>query len=206
MRYHVPYAHRNRSPGPIYIGFDQPVSIQRRKGRFNWAGFTGLMLALLSPLTLFLAAPLALLICLFGMRRSPRGMAVVGALLALGGTTLLSLGIVGVVHHRADRHYKHQQQLVAAENRQLIRQTGDVIQEAKSELREYRTANNNYLPDLEEGMLITVQYRDAWEQELFYEPVEGGCLIRSAGPDGEFHSRDDVVTELAGVPGGVPVE
>ncbi len=73
MRCHVPFAYRNRPPGPIYIGFEQPVSIQRRRGRFNWAGFGGLMLALLSPFTLFMAAPVALLLSLFGMRRALAG-------------------------------------------------------------------------------------------------------------------------------------
>jgi hypothetical protein len=206
MRCHVPFAHRHRPPGPIYIGFEQPVSIQRRKRRFNWAGFTGLLLALVSPLTLFLAAPFALVLCLVGLRRAPRGMAVVGLMLSLAATTVLSLGIVGVAHHRAGVHQQHLRHVAAIRNQPLIAETRTILGDVQKELREYRDDNQNYLPGLEEGMMITVNYLDGWDRELFYEPVDDGCLVRSAGPDGEFHTGDDVVASVAGKVDNGPIE
>ena len=205
MRCHVPFAHRNRPPGPIYIGFEQPVSIQRRKGKFNWAGFWGLMLALISPITLFLIAPVALLLSLIGLRRAPRGMATVGTVLALGGTTVLSLCLIGAVREHSHREHLRQQSIVAAENRVLIEQTRETLDLAADEVREFRSDNDNYLPEIQEGMLMTVKFQDGWEQELFYEPVVDGSVIRSAGPDGEFHSSDDLTVDIAGLAGPAPI-
>ncbi len=133
-------------------------------------------------------------------------MALVGTVLALGGTAILSVFVIGAVQHRAHREHVRHLQMVATENRPLIDETADILDRAKSELRDYRSANNNYLPDLQDGMLIAVQYQDAWERELFYEPVDDGCLIRSAGPDGEFYTGDDITAEIAGIPGPVPVQ
>lgn len=206
MSYHVPFAYRNRPAGPIYIGFEEPVSIQRRKGRFNWAGFTGLLLALISPLTLFLLSPLALLVCLTGLRRAPRGMATFGTVLALAGSTVLSLAIVGMVHKRTEYRAHQEALLVAVENRQMTAETREVLEEATVGFRDFRQAHDRHLPDLSEGMLMAVQYRDAWDRELFYEPIDEGCLLRSAGPDGQFHTPDDITTEMAGIPGGPPVQ
>jgi hypothetical protein len=207
MRYHVPFSQRNqlRPPGPIYIGFDQPVSIQRRRGRFNWSGFVGLLLALISPLTLFLAAPFALLFSLVGLRRSPRGMAVVGTVISLAATAALTLMITGAVRHRVHVHHQHQRQVVAAENREKTAETAITMKQAEARLLVYREDHKNFLPELAEGMDITVQYRDAWERELFYEPVKGGCVIRSAGPDGEFLTSDDVTCQVSGLTAEGPI-
>ncbi len=206
MRCHVPFPCRNRPPGPVYIGFDQPVSIQRRKGRFNWAGFSGLMLALLSPLTLFLLAPLALLFSLAGLRRRPRGMAVIGLILSLGASTILSLGILGVIHGRSEARQRHVARIAAVRNLPLVEQTRETLRSAHDEIRKYRDSNANYLPDLQAGMMITVQHQDAWNRELFYEPTREGCVIRSAGPDGKFKTRDDVIEKLDGDVDDGPIE
>ncbi len=198
MRYHVPFAHRQRPTGPIYIGFDEPVSIQKRKGRFNWAAFMGLLLALLSPFTLFLIAPLALLCSLAGLRRSPRGMAVVGLVFSLLATTALSIGVYGVATESARKHRYHQQQIMAAQQREEIVETHGVLKVALREMDDYRHANNYFLPDIEEGMLMTVAYTDAWDEALSYQVNSDGCIIRSKGPDREFHTSDDLIVKLDG--------
>lgn len=201
MPYHVPFSQRNRQilPGPIYIGFDQPVSIQKRKGRFNWAAFVGFLLALISPLTLFLAAPLALLFSLFGLRRSPRKMATVATVLSLAGTGVLTLFVLGSVRHH--HHVRH-----VARNHKQITETRVILEQARASIADWRDQHANHLPDLALGMEMTVAWRDAWERELYYEPVRKGCLVRSAGPDGKFQTRDDVTVGVEGLPGDGPVE
>lgn len=208
MRYHVPFSQRNQQnpPGPIFIGFEQPVSIQRRKGPFNWSGFIGLILVLISPLTFFLVAPIALLFSLFGLRRAPRGMAVTGTLLSLAATSVLSLMVIGVSQHRTREHRQHREQIVATQNRSQIAETMSTLKSAEARLIVYRDEHKNFLPELGEGMDMTVQYRDSWKRELFYEPVSAGCVIRSAGPDGKFQTRDDLICKLTGLSGDRPIE
>lgn len=203
MRYHVPFAHRNqpsRNRGPVFIGFDEPVSIQKRKQRFNWAGFIGMLMALVSPFTLFLIAPLALLFSLFGLRKSPRGMAVWGLLLSILGTTALSVWtMVAVSDHHRDS-IRHERNIVAMENRAEIRQTQVIIEGALEELREFRTNNDQQLPALDDGMMMTVRHDDAWDTPLRYGTADYGCSVRSAGPDCEFDTLDDIVSKLDGTP------
>lgn len=203
MRYHVPFAHRKQAAkqrGPVFIGFDEPISIQKRKRPFNWCGFTGMLMALVSPFTLFLIAPLALLFSLFGLRRSPRGMAVWGLVLSLMGTTALSVwSLTAFTHHQRQVARQHHNQ-VAVENRREIRKTGLVIEKAIEELREFRTEHNHQLPSLDDGMMMTVRYDDAWDKPLRYGTTDWGCNVRSAGPDGEFDTRDDIVLKLDGKP------
>ncbi len=200
MRYHVPFAHRHRCcrPGPIYIGFDEPVSIQKRRGRFNWFGFTGLMLVLISPLTAFVIAPIALLFCLIGLMRAPRGMAIVGMVFSLVATTILSLGIYGIASHQMARHQARKHALVMHQQRGQIAETRQTMDAAVEELRQYRADHDFYLPNALDGNVVTVRFLDAWETELRYEPEADSCTVRSAGPDREFDTSDDLTVKLDG--------
>lgn len=203
MRYHVPFAHRNRgnrTPGPIYIGFDEPVSIQKRKLPFNWCGFTGMLMALLSPFTLFVIAPLALLFSLLGMRRAPRGMATWGLILSILATTALSVGIFGIATERHRKHEAYQAHLVRIENQKEIKQTMATLEEARNELRQFRSEHDKMLPNLDDGMMMTVRHDDAWEQPLRYGTTSYGCIVRSSGPDREFDTADDLTVKLDGTP------
>ncbi len=210
MRYHVPFAHRQRPyvhrAGPIYIGFDEPVSIQRRRGRrrFNWPGFTGLMLALVSPLTAFIIAPFALIFSLIGLRRSPRGMAVVGTVLSLLATAVLSLAVYGIASHSIAQHKQQQHALMMHQQRGKIADTRIALEEVSQELREYRSQHDFELPNALEGQIIAVQYVDAWGKELSYAPNSEGCIVRSAGPDGDFNTSDDIITKIEGKSAGDP--
>ena len=202
MRYHVPFAHRQRPhghrPGPIYIGFDEPVSIQRRRGRFNWFGFMGLLMVLISPLTLFAIAPVALIFCLIGMRRSPRGMATVGLVLSVMATAALTLGVIGVASHNAELQNARQRAWETHQRQIEIRKTNAILDDAKQELREFRAENDFNLPGALDGNIMMVQHLDAWETELRYEPNPDGCIVRSAGPDKRFSTSDDVIAKLDG--------
>ena len=212
MRYHVPFAHRNPSGRPaslrpIYIGFDEPVSIQNRKhrrrarkGPFNWSGFFGLLLALLSPLTLFVLAPIALLFSLNGMRRAPRGMAFVGLIFSGLATTVLSLGIFAAMSHRHEAAQQYAAHVVSVQNREQIKETRETLAAAQDELRDYRTANENSLPSLTHGMDLAIGYEDAWGKSLMYIALEESCMLLSAGPDGQFDSSDDISVRVDGMP------
>ena len=203
MRYHVPFAHRNQrnwTPGPVYIGFDEPVSIQKRKRLFNWCGFTGLMMALVSPFTLFVIAPLALVLSLFGMRRAPRGMAFFGLIISMIATTALSLGIFGIAQSRHHQYQFEQSRIILLENRQEIQETMVLLQSAQDELRQFRSEHDHQLPGLDDGMMMTVRYDDAWDQPLRYGITSYGCIIRSTGPDQKFNTSDDLTVKLDGNP------
>ena len=210
MRFHVPFAHRNNSgrPAPlrpVYIGFDEPVSIQSRKrqkhrGPFNWSGFWGLLLALLSPLTIFMIAPLALLFSLNGMRRAPRGMAFVGLVFSGMATAVLSVMVLTAAHHRHEIASEYQARAVQAENHQLTEKTKTTMAVLLSELRDYRDQHNSRLPSLTDGMDMAIAHKDAWDNELMYIAKKDGCVVQSSGPDGKFESADDVVVQLDGKP------
>ncbi len=203
MRYHVPFAHRqhhSRNLGPVYIGFDEPVSIQRRKRPFNWYGFTGLLMSLVSPFTLFLIAPLALLFSLLGMRRAPRGMALVGLILSLLATTVLSIGVFNLLDQHQRQRSRQLLEISHIQNRPQIEATLTILESVQDELRQFRSENDNQLPSLDDGMMMTVRYDDAWDQPLRYGVTEAGCIIRSSGPDQEFDTADDLTVKLDGQP------
>ena len=203
MPFHVPFEHRNlssRKLGPIYIGFDQPVSIQKRRKRFNWCAFTGLLMALVSPLTLFIIAPISLLFSLLGLRRGPRGMAIVALVLSLVSTTILSAGIFAISKKAHHSHRIEQSLIVQRENQPLIEMTMATLKTSQSELRDFRSENKNQLPSLEEGMMMTVRHDDGWGTPLRYGTTDNACLISSAGMDGEFNTSDDLTVKLDGQP------
>ncbi|MDG2013636.1 MAG: hypothetical protein P8J33_09030, partial [Pirellulaceae bacterium] len=165
MPFHVPFEHRNpsaRKLGPLYIGFDQPVSIQKRRKRFNWYAFTGLLMALVSPITLFVIAPISLLFSLLGLRRGPRGMAIVALVFSLISTTILSLGIYAIAqkNHRSNRI--QQSLFIKRENQQQTKLTLATLETSQDELREFRSEHDHQLPNLEDGMAMTVRYEDGW--------------------------------------------
>ncbi len=224
MPYHVPFNQRNRKPGaepPVYIGFDHPAGKpsyyrplphqQMRpiyysgqmapvRRRFNGSGFTGLLLSILSPFTAFLLAPVALLFSLRGLRRAPRGMAFFGTMFSLVGTAILGFAIMsGVQSHQRQKtaHLRAHAQRVLHEQKSI---TTASLESAANELLKYRELNDGLLPDGVQGNVITIQFADAWKKELRYEPGEKQAMIRSAGPDGKFETKDDMVTSVKGVP------
>jgi len=45
--------------------------------------------------------------------------------------------------------------------------------------------------------MLAVGYSDPWGQALRYEPETGFALLRSAGPDQEFLSPDDLLKKVS---------
>jgi len=157
-------------------------------------------MALISPFTLFLIAPLALLFSLFGLRRSPRGMATWGFVLSILATAVLSVGIFGIAAKRNSEMQRHQAYLVKQQNLPRIQATMVTLKQAIEELREFRNDNDKQLPSLDQGMNMTVRHNDAWDTPLRYSTADYGCKVRSAGPDQKFDSNDDLVLALDGKP------
>lgn len=219
MAYHVPFEHRNKKPGkqpPVYIGFDSPnscyVPCSRANQRhyhqlhvaprppFNWSAFFGLMLALVSPFTLFLIAPIALLFSLRGLRRAPRGMAFVATIFSLGGTAILATVIFGIVASHHEENMAHQRAYEARILKQERAETSVTLDAAAKRLETYRSDNEGQLPSGLDGNVMTISFTDAWDTELRYEPGTKQAIIRSAGPDGHFSTGDDMVTTVKGEP------
>ena len=196
MSFHTPFHQRasNRQHlGTIYI--NEPPIPQRR--RFNWWGFNGMCLSFLSLLTLGLLSPLALLFSLIGLRRPGKGMAAVGTMVSLAGVVLIiTIGLTAAMAHQGqlDRVARQKQARIDAVK---IEKTQAMLAEAYDGLVEYRGQNEGHLPADIEGNMLVVSQIDPWGQALRYEPEEGFALVRSAGPDQEFLSPDDLIRKVS---------
>lgn len=193
MAYHIPFAHRRRGC-PIYIGFDEmPI---RRRSRFNgWA----LSSAAVLGLSFGALAPVALICGLIGMRKSPRTLATFTTLISGVITAMMCLGVAFV----AKQHSEHMQRVEAARVRHVherqIEATQVLLGNVESKFDQFRFEHSGELPAAYEGMLISVQHVDPWKTPLRYDIDNGVALLRSAGPDRRFNSRDDVTRKLGAV-------
>lgn len=194
MGFHIPFEHRYRGQ-PIYIGFDHPPVPRRR---WNWWGFFGFGLSLFSFLTAGFLSPLALLLNLVGMRREPRGLARAGMVLSLLGMALAGgLIAMGVSSHQ--RIQAHRQELVLnARNQELGRVTGQTLQVAQAEFAQYREVNDGNLPQWIDANMVAIKHKDAWGESLRFDVEKEGALLRSAGPDREFDTSDDLTLRVEG--------
>jgi hypothetical protein len=177
---------------PIYIGFDTPI---RKRRKFNWWGFNGLFLFLISFGVL---SPLSLLISLIGLRQRPRKLAIAGTLLSLIGVSIMSLAIGLEVSDAVGRkkHAFHRHQALI--NQGKVEQTKTLLALANGDFVDYRAENEGLLPDAIDGNVLVIKYNDPWEQSLRYEINGDTALLRSAGPDSEFDTVDDITLGLEG--------
>ena len=195
MSFHTPFHQRasNRKHyGTIYI--NEPPKPPKRY--FNWWGFNGMCISFVSLLTFGLLSPLALLLSLIGLRRRGKGMAVVGMMVSLLGIALIStIGIAAYNTHQA-QVAKITKQKEARINAVKTQEANVLLAEAYDDLVEYRGQHEGQLPADIEGNMIVVKYGDPWGQALRYEPEKGFALLRSAGPDQEFLSADDLLKKI----------
>jgi len=197
MAYHVPFSQRHRQPpGPIYIGFDEPPRFQRR--RYNWWGFNGLLLSIAGLMTCGLLAPLSLLISLIGLRRSPRGAALTGTLISLAGLGLIVSMVIGGLTENARRQSRIDRIRQSRQVAEQVDQCRALLNEATDDLADYRNEHNGVLPSAIDGNVLIIKYVDPWEMELRYEELAEGGLVRSAGPDRQFDTPDDVTAKIQG--------
>ncbi|UUO08938.1 hypothetical protein M4951_11610 [Blastopirellula sp. J2-11] len=135
--------------------------------------------------TLGAISPVGLLISLMALFHPRRGFAVAGVLFGLMGTALIA-AIVGTATVAADayHHYAHEMP--------QIEQTLAHLDEAIVVIETDRQAKGE-LPEGVDGNKLVLPITDAWEQSLRYEPEDSGqYAVRSAGPDQQFDTPDDL--------------
>ena len=197
MAVHVPFSQRpsgqNHREPPIYIGFEQPR--RRKRGRFNWWGFSSILFFFLS---LGVLSPITLLMGLAGLRRKPRKTAVVGTLFSLIGVGLMAALVIGVVEHH---EYEQHQRYMAEQGRVIavqVEEGNQLLAFAASEFEQYRDDNDGRLPLDIDGNSLAIKHVDPWGELLRYEVEPDLAILRSAGPDGDFYTTDDLTYEIDG--------
>ncbi len=197
MAVHVPFSQRpsgrQHRQTPVYIGFEQPR--HRRRANFNWWGFNSLVLFFLS---LGLLAPITLLMGLAGLRRKPRKMAVAGTLFSLIGVSLMAALVIGIAEHASQikhrREFAERNRIVALE----VDQGQQLLTLAAAEFEEYRDEHKGKLPADIDGNSLAIKHVDPWGELLRYEVEPDLAVLRSAGPDGDFYTDDDLIREIEG--------
>jgi hypothetical protein len=212
MAFHVPFEQRKRrDDNAVYIGFEdrrqqyRNQRIYRRTSGVNGFGLAGFIMSILSIFSMGFTAPIALLLSVIGLRKSPRGFATAGTIISL--LALLPIGLItigGIYAHRTHQVHRIERQ----QHHQFVKaveKTKSSLTDAAGLIREYRSENSGYLPEGIEGnkMLIKADSKDAWGEALRYEveqlsdsPATTIATIRSAGRDKEFDTADDVVTQI----------
>lgn len=195
MAFHIPFNQRNPAPrpAPIYIGFE--VQRPPRK-KFNWWGFNGMWMSFMSLFTAGFASPVPLLISLVGLRRPGKKMAAVGTFVSALGVALATTIVVGSV---AAHHHQAEKRQIARYNRTVnkqIAETNALMAIAAIEIEEFREdVVDDQRFDIEANMLI-IKHVDPWGESLRFELSSDDGIIRSAGPDGKFNTRDDISLSL----------
>ena len=194
MAYHIPFSHRpsGRKDRPVYyIGFE---SRRPRRVR-NWWGINSLILFFL---TFGIMSPITLLMGLKGLRRRPRGTAFVGTALSLVGTAAIGLAVITFAGHVQEAKVRQIRSMEARRNAPLVADTLNLLAFAAEEFEGYRDDNGGQLPGQKDGNLLSIKHIDPWGQELMYEVEFDYAGLRSAGPDKEFFSADDVTRSING--------
>jgi len=153
----------------------------------NGWGTAGFIFSLLGIFTGGLLSPIGLLLSFFGLFKRPRGFAATGFVISL-------LGVGFVASMVAMPVLVHRHQIVRRQIHEQNRQTMQIMDRAIKEVRTVFVSTQGHL-DGYDGNAITVQHKDAWGTELRYDEREEGFAIRSAGPDRDFDTRDDLVRE-----------
>ena len=180
----------------IYAAHADP---QQPVRRFNWWGFWGLLMATGSFLTAGFASPLAMLVCVNGLRKSkgPRKAALAGtALSTLGILMASSIVMFAVQQEHAFRQHRIERQR-QTEIAALTQQTQATLNAAKRELNDFRT-ETGHLPSGIDGNMLILKHVDAWGTELRYDAETSPTLVRSAGPDQLYNTNDDVTAIVKG--------
>jgi hypothetical protein len=198
MAFHIPFEHRasaRQKTGPIYIGFEVPRPPRKK---FNWWGFNGLWMSFASLFTAGFLSPVPLLISLMGLRRPGKKMATVGTLVSLGGialaTTIVLTGISAHHHRVQQRHAIHYQRTVTKQ----IAETETLLALASEELIEDRDKHNGELPNDIDANMIVIKHIDPWGESLRFDLEVDHGIVRSAGPDKEFDTKDDLKKMIKG--------
>jgi hypothetical protein len=177
---HVPYEQRP---------YHSARAVEQLPTESNLLGIWGFILSLLALfLTCGVLSPLALLVSLFGLLWRPRGFAVAGTVVS-GLATLVLAVAVGTWWSAAAEVRADYEKGVQTE------ETHHAITRAHQAIAEYRNEHEGQLPGPVEGNKRVLVFSDGWQTELRYDRGDDSesYTIRSAGPDKEFDTPDDIV-------------
>jgi len=198
MAFHVPFNQRasaHQQTGPIYIGFEVP---QPPRKKFNWWGFNGMWMSAASLLTAGFFSPVTLLISFIGLRRPGKKMATVGTLISLAGIALASTIVLsGIAHHNRVQHERHVRHYNRTVKKQIV-ETNNLLTLASEEIIEDRDNQNGELPNDIDANMIVIKHIDPWGESLRFDLEVDHGVIRSAGPDKKFDTKDDVKVTIEG--------
>ncbi|MCH7726747.1 MAG: hypothetical protein IH991_09745 [Planctomycetes bacterium] len=76
------------------------------------------------------------------------------------------------------------------------RQTWFTLESASESIERYRLEHEGKLPEGVAGNRLVIEFTDAWGKTLRYEDDGDSYVVRSAGSDGEFNSKDDLATRI----------
>ena len=166
----------------------RPKSTQARpkRGSPNALGIAGFVVSLVGLVFTFgLLCPLGLLLSFFGLFSRNRGFAVAGLVLGIIGSSIVALG-VGAIALAASAAHHHQVEIPRQEK------TYEILNIACIEIEAYRQEEGR-LPEGIEGNKLVLRFEDAYGNAVRYEPEDNGqYAIRSAGPDEQFDTPDDL--------------
>lgn len=150
----------------------------------NGLAVAGFVVSLASLLTCGLASPVGLLLSLGALGKRPRGLALAGVLISTAQVALLAGAVLLAVWtgQAVQENY---------ENVAKTEQTRQALVEARQVVRQHVGAHEQ-LPGELEGNKLVVPFEDGWGEALRFEYRGEGYLIRSAGPDGDFETADDL--------------
>jgi hypothetical protein len=155
----------------------------RTRPRWNKLGVAGSLFSVLGIFTLGIASPIGLGLSLLGMLRRPRGSALFGTILGGLGTAFLLVWGGSLVAG-----------IQALDNQAKAERTSAALQTAVAEIEDFRLENHQ-LPEGIKGnmLLIEAELVDAWGEDLRYDAIDKQqYTVRSAGPDKEFDTSDDL--------------
>lgn len=168
---------------------DQPFPVDAQP-QSNGLGVAGFILSLLGLITCFTLSPIGLVLSLFGLTKQPRGLAIAGTIIGVVGSVLLG-GVVSVIA----LFYG----LIGGEAGRATA-TGFELGVANVLIEEHRNRTGNYPTEAEVSKQLDAFYldfTDGWGKAYRYETFDDGSYeLRSAGPDGQFDTDDDVLVVM----------
>ena len=146
-----------------------------RPSETNGLGIAGFVVSIVGIFTCVLC-PVGLILSLIALGKQPKGFAIAGTV--IGGLGTVLLGVFAFL-------------LVSTPEIMDGISTGITIAEGHTIIEEHRD-DNDALPGEDEGNALIEHLEDGWGNPLRYELNGDAYVIRSAGPDGEFDTPDDI--------------
>ncbi|GAA4421991.1 hypothetical protein [Bremerella cremea] len=157
-----------------------------QKPKANVLGAWGFGISLFGLIATFgLLCPLGLLLSFLGLFSRRRGMAIAGLIIGGVGTMIVAVGVGSIAMAASAAHYYSVEAPKIAKTQQVLDHACVVVESYRQE--------NGQLPEGIEGNKLVIEIEDAFGNAVRYEPEDGNQFaIRSAGPDGDFDTSDDI--------------